>query len=368
MATEQITLELRIVGKGNQPTQIRTLTGDVNKLNSALTNMAGKGLSLSNQQLTNLKQRLQQASSAASQAGQQLTKVRATLGGAGGDSLTARSKERGIGKAQSPLGQIFDKNTVRAGFATAGFLSLGLSQQLSTVLDPVKFTGLIAPNIQRIGEIVGSLFGQTFGSIFSDVAKSLGEFIESLADSIVAPFRILVKSVFGGFGTALATGLITAGFAPGLNAILAITVGTMTAVATAITEALREGFNIVAGVFRAITSLISAALKSIKAVFDGFVRVVTALWKGFWEFIKSTAEAAMKITLGIIDQLSKGFMQLVESERTAFKGAVQVEDVFTEMNKTLGEGAEQVRQLQNALRIDYGIGQAQSASGVYFAL
>jgi len=263
------------------------------------------------------------------------------------------------------------QNKRRARIGTVGFLGLSIGQQFGDLFDPVTVVGMIAPNLSKIGAAIGDIFGGVLGQIFKDLTNAVGTLLEGVLETAVNLLKTAFKAI-GSFIVSFSIGIITLSFGGVGNVLIGIVGGLVTSVLSIITGLLNTVVNLLKSVLSAITDIIVAGIRIVVSIISAFGKVIMGIWKGIWEGLKAAVESVWKgiekITKFGIDQLSKGFIALVESERTAAKGAAQIFDITQKLGESFEQSTEEVRNFQNSLRIDYGLEQAKAASGVYFLL
>jgi TP901 family phage tail tape measure protein len=392
MPENVIDLTLRFKAQGaDQVRKIKGTIGDVRKeVQQLKSTLSGQNLPF----LFALENKLNQINASASAVGKSLTRVTGTSGRKGKGLFTVESPGEELGeiKRKEAIQARLMKNQAlmqrqkekeardtrnmalgagRAQLATIGFTGINLAQQMSGLLDNINFSSVLSPFTSKFGEIFGSLLGDTFSSVFGNLGKAIGQLAESILNVITTVFRTGLKAV-GSLLTNLFISVITVGISGGLGLLIGVFAGSVGAILAIFQGMIESIFEIFKGLFAVLTSLISAGFELIKGVFSIFSNIVTGIWKGFWEGIKSIAEFTMNIInktveMGL-DQLSKGFMDLVESERLAAKAFIQIADTAENAGKTFAEGTEQVRQQAQQLRLDFAVSQADALNASYIAL
>ena len=259
----------------------------------------------------------------------------------------------------------------RAVLGTIGFGGLQVGQQVSGMLDNINLSGALSPALGKIFGAFGSMFSDMFGNILSNLASAIGTAAESIANLLVSALRGAFKAA-GSLLSGIAMSVISVAIGGTVNLAIGTVIGLLMASLSIIQSILESLVNLFKDAMKIIADLLTAAFSIIKGLFTTFGNIVSSIWKGIWDGFKATAQAAwdtiIALTKAGIGQLAKGFEDFVESERTAAKGFVQIRDSVESMSKTFMEGVKDVQVLQDSLRTDFGLQQAQAASGAYFAL
>lgn len=299
-------------------------------------------------------------------------------------SLQGSGEERffaaAAAKQNKPQGGSGLANALRPAIASAGFVGLNIAQQLGTIFDPIKAKGLIAPQITRLGQLIGGLFGQTFGSIFGDLGDVAGRAFEIVFDTIGAVARGGIKIISGvlsglstaiiGLGSTLLLGLNPASI---LGSVFTLTIGVVGGLISGIVSAfgslVKDLTSIIGNLFGVIGSLLSAGFTALKAIFDAGLNILKGLWTAFWEGLKAIVEFSfegIKSIIGFgVGQIVEGFKDFVLAEKLATKSFVNIAGEAENSGKSFAKGTEEVRRLGNQLRIAFGADVTDAQSAIF---